>query len=74
LCSSDEGYAQQAADMALALKQAGARKVAIAGQERDLGRALADAPVDLFVFAGCDVPALLTGIYDDLFTDEKVRR
>ncbi|MFI4996740.1 MAG: methylmalonyl-CoA mutase family protein [Hyphomicrobiales bacterium] len=67
LCSSDEVYAQQGAEAAHALKEAGAAKLAIAGNERDLEGSLEGAPLDLFVFAGCDVLQVLTGIYDDLF-------
>lgn len=68
LCSSDEVYMQQGADAARALREAGAAKLAIAGQERDLAGSLGEAArPDFFVFAGCDALALLGNVYDELF-------
>ena len=67
LCSSDEVYLQQAADAARVLKEAGAAKLAIAGSKRDLGDAMSSAPLDFFVFAGCDALELLTKIHETLF-------
>jgi methylmalonyl-CoA mutase len=67
LCSSDEVYLQQGVDVARALWEAGAAKLAIAGQERDLAEALGEARPDFFLFAGCDALALLGRIHDEFF-------
>jgi methylmalonyl-CoA mutase len=67
LCSSDEVYLQQGVDAARALREAGAAKLAIAGQERDLGEALSEARPDFYLFAGCDALSLLNQIHDELF-------
>jgi len=71
LCTSDEVYAQQGADAARALKEAGAAQLAVAGQECGLAEPLRGAPVDFFVFSGCDALALLTKIHDDLFAAKR---
>jgi methylmalonyl-CoA mutase len=68
LCSSDELYAQLGAEAAHALEAAGAAKLAVAGSSSDLAGTFAGAPVDLFVFCGCDAVETLNGLYDDLFT------
>jgi len=68
LCSSDEVYAQQGVEAARALKEAGAARLAIAGDRRDLAERLSGAPIDLFVFAGCEALQLLASLHDDLFT------
>ncbi len=59
LCSSDEIYETQAAKMAQALKEAGVATVYLAGKPAD-AEALKQAGVDAFLFAGCDLLALLT--------------
>jgi methylmalonyl-CoA mutase len=68
LCSSDEVYARLGIETARVLGAAGAAKLAVAGRARDLARTFAGAPVDLFVFAGCEAVEMLNGLYDDLFT------
>lgn len=68
LCSSDEVYAQQGVEAARALKEAGAARLAIAGDRRDLAEKLKNASIDLFVFAGCEALHLLSSLHDDLFT------
>lgn len=60
LCSSDEVYAQEAASAAQALSAAGARAIYLASHPDGL----ADAGITHFIYAGCDVPATLQGIYD----------
>lgn len=59
LCSSDEIYANEAAEAATALKQAGAQNVYLAGKPGDLADKLAEVGVKDFIFAGCDALALL---------------
>ncbi|MGL5736041.1 MAG: methylmalonyl-CoA mutase family protein [Beijerinckiaceae bacterium] len=60
ICSSDDLYAREAADAALALMQSGAKKVYLAGRPGELEAALRAAGVSEFVYAGCDVLAVLT--------------
>lgn len=63
LCSSDEIYAERAAETARALKAAGAVRVGLAGRPGDLGEALAAAGVDFFLFAGCDLLSVLGNLF-----------
>ncbi|MFJ6463329.1 methylmalonyl-CoA mutase small subunit [Streptomyces sp. NPDC091387] len=58
LCSSDALYAEQAGEVAGALVSAGARRVFLAGRPGDY------AGVDEYVFAGCDVVAVLSSVLD----------
>jgi methylmalonyl-CoA mutase len=58
LCSSAEGYAAAAEDVARALREAGAR-VWMAGRPGAREAALREAGVEEFIFAGCDVLAAL---------------
>lgn len=55
LCSSDEIYAQQAADAARALRNAGARFVWLAGRPGEQEAAWRAAGVDEFIFVGRNV-------------------
>ncbi len=66
IASSDDVYAEMAADAAKALKAAGARKVLLAGRPGDLEAALKAAGVDGFIAAGQDMVALLAGLQSDL--------
>jgi methylmalonyl-CoA mutase len=59
LCSSDEVYANEAADAAEALTSAGAKRIYLAGRPRDLADALKQAGVQCFIYAGCDALATL---------------
>ncbi|MGU3493228.1 methylmalonyl-CoA mutase family protein [Xanthobacteraceae bacterium A53D] len=59
IASSDEIYAAEAADVAAALKAAGARQVWLAGKGGESEAAWRAAGADGFVFAGCDVLAAL---------------
>jgi methylmalonyl-CoA mutase len=59
LCSSDEIYAAEAAAAAKALATSGARHIYLAGRPGDLADALKQAGVQSYVFAGCDVLAML---------------
>ncbi|WYB29223.1 methylmalonyl-CoA mutase family protein [Streptomyces sp. SM1P] len=58
LCSSDALYAEQAEQVAGALKSAGAAQVFLAGRPGEF------AGVDAHVFAGCDAVAVLTSVLD----------
>ncbi|MEV4566747.1 methylmalonyl-CoA mutase family protein [Nonomuraea sp. NPDC049419] len=59
LCSTDQLYEQHAASVAAALREAGAKKVWLAGKGRYEG-------IDANLYAGCDVPAVLRETFDDL--------
>ncbi len=60
ICSSDELYAAEGADVAEALKAAGAKQLWLAGRPGDLEEGLKAAGVDAFIFAGGDVLEVLT--------------
>ncbi len=62
ICSSDRLYADQAAQVAAALREAGARKVWLAGKGEYEG-------VDATLFAGCDALKVLETTFDDLGVD-----
>jgi methylmalonyl-CoA mutase len=59
LCSSDGGYADEAAAAARSLRAAGARQIWLAGRGPYEG-------VDGYVFSGCDAVAVLTATLDGL--------
>ena len=63
LCSSDEVYQAKAAAAAKALAGAGAKHVYLAGRPGDKLNA---AGVGTFVYAGCDILALLTDTHQHL--------
>ncbi|MFD3451150.1 methylmalonyl-CoA mutase family protein [Streptomyces sp. NPDC058691] len=64
LCSSDALYEEQAAEVAAALKAAGAGPVFLAGRPGAREQAYTEAGVDAFVFAGGDAVAVLTSVLD----------
>lgn len=64
VCSSDALYAEQAADVAAALKGAGAATVFLAGRPGEAEETYRSAGVDEFVFAGSDAVATLTAVLD----------
>ncbi len=64
ICSSDERYAEQAADAARALKAAGCKRLYLAGRPGELEAALRGAGVDGFFAAGDDVIATLTTVLE----------
>ena len=65
LCANDKVYAEQGTEVAAALKEAGATRLALAGQP--VPRAgLPAAGVDAFLFSGCDAVDLLGRTLDDL--------
>ncbi|MCI3225146.1 methylmalonyl-CoA mutase family protein [Streptomyces sp. NP-1717] len=66
LCSSDPLYAEQAGDVAAALKSAGATRVYLAGRPGELRESLTRAGVDEFVAAGGDAVAQLTSALDHM--------
>lgn len=57
LCGPDAAYEELAAPFAQALKQAGAKRLWLAGRPGANEQALRASGVDAFVFAGCDAPA-----------------
>lgn len=59
ICSSDAIYAEQAVACAQALKQAGARWIALAGRPGELEADLRHAGISGFAFSGCDVVSTL---------------
>ena len=64
LCASDTGYAEQAAEVAKALKSAGAARVYLAGKPGGRRDEFVAAGVDTFVFAGCDAAGVLSSALD----------
>jgi methylmalonyl-CoA mutase len=64
LCSSDALYAETAADVARALKAAGAERVYLAGRPGDHRAEWEAAGVDEFVYQGCDRLDVLTRALD----------
>lgn len=63
ICSTDAVYAEHAANVAKALKDAGAAAVHVAGRGGDLEAALKAAGVDDFIFIGCDVLGVLKALH-----------
>jgi len=70
ICSSDGRYAEQAAEVAGALKAAGATRVYLAGKPGDLRDELVSAGVDDFVAVGSDVLAVLRSAHEALGIDQ----
>jgi methylmalonyl-CoA mutase len=66
LCSSDKVYAAEAADAAQALTSAGAAQIYLAGRPGELEAALRSAGVQVFIYVGCDVVAVLKAAHDIL--------
>ncbi|GAA1380053.1 methylmalonyl-CoA mutase family protein [Pseudonocardia kongjuensis] len=61
LCSSDELYAERAADTAAALRAAGATRILLAGKPKE------EVPgVDGYLFAGCDALAVIDDVHTSL--------
>lgn len=59
LCSSDQFYGEIGPNVASALAAAGARHIYVAGRPIEGEAALRAAGVGEFIYAGCDVPALI---------------
>lgn len=66
LCSSGKVYAEQAVDVAKALKAVGVETVYIAGKKSETGSDEVDQVIDGEVFDGMDVVAFLTATLDRL--------
>jgi len=64
ICSSDEIYAEKAADVARALVTAGARQVYLAGRPGELRGELRDAGIGAFIHKGCDMLEMLEEAHD----------
>jgi methylmalonyl-CoA mutase len=67
LCSTSDVYAQQGADCARALKEAGAARLGAASRPEELADAFGEVPVDFFAFAGCDALSILIRLYENVF-------
>ena len=67
ICSSDAVYAERAADVATALKAAGAKRVYLAGAPGDHETELRGAGVDEFIHLGCDVLAALRSAHAAIY-------
>ncbi len=64
LCSSDKVYDERAAETAAALRDAGARRVLLAGRPPE------EVPgVDGYLYAGCDALAVIDDVYSALEAD-----
>ncbi|MDY7101202.1 MAG: methylmalonyl-CoA mutase family protein [Actinomycetota bacterium] len=66
LCSSDDVYAERAAETATALREAGARRIYLAGKPGEHEQTWRDAGVDEFVHVGIDVLDTLQRAHDHL--------
>ncbi len=64
ICGSDERYRTEAVAAVRALKAAGCRKVLLAGKPGALETELRQAGIDGFIFAGCDVVAVLNSLVE----------
>jgi methylmalonyl-CoA mutase len=62
LCAADKTYAEQGAEVAAALREAGAQQVLLAGKPGTLDA----AAVDGYVYAGCDAIEVLTSTLEKL--------
>jgi len=69
ICSTDEVYAHLAADAARQLKTAGAKLVFLAGRGGNLEAELTDAGIDQFIYAGCDLLAILQQVQSEIGLD-----
>jgi methylmalonyl-CoA mutase len=63
LCSSDKGYAREAADAAKALAAAGAKHIYLAGKPGADRAALESAGIGSFLHQGCDTLQVLNAAY-----------
>ncbi len=66
LCSSATMYAAHGAEIARALRAAGATKILLAGSAKELGDPDASALIDDYIYAGMDAVALLRGLQAEL--------
>ncbi len=66
LCSSTKVYAEQAIEVAKALKDAGVKTVVIAGKRGETGSEEAASVIDDEIFTGMDVVGFLTTTLDEL--------
>lgn len=66
ISSTDAVYAEKAASVAKALKDAGAATVYLAGRGGEAENALKAAGVDDFIYMGCDVQAVLSAAHRKL--------
>lgn len=64
ICSSDAVYAENGVAAAVALRDAGAQRIYLAGNPGELRSAFTSAGVDEFIHVGCDVLATLRDVHD----------
>ncbi|NIZ00390.1 methylmalonyl-CoA mutase family protein [Thalassospira lucentensis] len=69
ICGSDPQYGDMAADMAKALKDAGASRVYLAGHPGDAKAAYEAAGIDDFIYVGSDVPGICRTAMDHISSD-----
>jgi methylmalonyl-CoA mutase len=62
LCGTDESYAAEGTDAAMALTASGAKVVLLAGRPGDMEAGLRAAGVNGFIFAGCDMLTALNEV------------
>jgi len=65
LCSSDLRYADEAADVAAALRSAGATRVLLAGRPADRAAEWRAAGIDSYLYLGCNALEILSDLVDD---------
>lgn len=66
ICGTDDRYAELAAGAAIALKEAGAKQIFVAGKVKDLQADLGAAGVDRFIHIGSDTHADLAWLLTEL--------
>ena len=66
LCSTDKAYPAHAAAAAQALRQAGCKRIYLAGRPGELEASLREAGVQEFIFAGGDALALLNEAWTEI--------
>lgn len=66
LCSSDKAYPVHAGPAAQALRQAGCKRIYLAGRPGELEAGLREAGVQEFIFAGGDALALLSDAWTEI--------
>ena len=66
LCSSDKVYEREAEAAAKALKEAGAKRIYLAGRPGPKQAAFEQAGIGSFLHQGCDTLAILNAAYDEI--------
>ena len=66
LCSSDKVYEREAEAVAKALREAGAKRIYLAGRPGLKQAAFEQAGIGSFLHQGCDTLAILNDAYDEI--------